>query len=131
PFDFARSEPMGSGQELEVGAVELGRHAVRTTEVTTVDDRDPQIAQRAAQAILDRSLVLPLGNRVRHICRYVRVLSQTRMPICLRYSNLDTKNEPNPGRARRGIGIGKEPLAPHTLGAEPGQDQGSCRATRG
>src|SRR5262245_18096540 len=47
-------------------AVVLGRHAVRAAEVAAVDDRDPQVAQRAGCAILHGCLRLPVCYRVRH-----------------------------------------------------------------
>ena len=54
-------------QELVVLAEQLGRHAVGTTVVAAVDDRDAQVAQRPAQPVLDGRLGLPVGDRLGHV----------------------------------------------------------------
>ena len=51
PADLLEREDELLGQEREVAAEDLGRHAVRAAEVAAVGDRDPEIAQGAAEPV--------------------------------------------------------------------------------
>ncbi len=44
-------QQLGAAHELVVVAEDLARHAVRAAEVAAVGDRDPQVAQRAAERV--------------------------------------------------------------------------------
>src|SRR5262249_21126923 len=51
PLDLLVAEDRVVGQELEVAAEDLLRHAVRAAEVAAVRHRDAQVAQRSAQRV--------------------------------------------------------------------------------
>ncbi len=51
PRDLLERQDLLAGQEREVAAEDLGGHAVRAPEVAAVGDRDPQVTQRAAEAV--------------------------------------------------------------------------------
>ena len=52
--DLLEAEDLVAGQELEVGAEDLARHAVAAAEVAAVGDRHAQVAQGASQPIAQR-----------------------------------------------------------------------------
>ena len=53
------------GQEREVAPEHLGRHAVRAAEVAPVRDRDPEVAQRAPEAIGQPGAAVEVGGERR------------------------------------------------------------------
>src|SRR6056297_3483048 len=76
PDDLLEREALVRVQELEVAVVLVLRHAIRATEIATVHDRDPQVAQRPAAAILELHGVDRL--RVRSVSFWIHALPSFR-----------------------------------------------------
>src|SRR6056297_3529606 len=72
PDDFVERKPLVRVQELEIAVILVLRHAIRTAKVAAVHDRDPQVAQRPAAAILELHGVGRL--RVRAVSFWIHAL---------------------------------------------------------
>src|SRR5690606_37502212 len=73
PRDFLETEQGGMRHELVIAAEDLARHAIRTSKIAAVGDRDAQIVQRPALQVEQRAA----GER-RVVTRRVRRIGRLR-----------------------------------------------------